>query len=282
MKPGNFLALLFAPAVTALSAIGGSFDAPIGLQLYSLRDDFAKDVPGTLAKVKELGITEVELAGTYGKSPEEFRGALEKAGLRAASGIFPFDRFEKEPEAVAREAKALGLNYAGCAWIPHEGEFGEEAARKAIEVFNKAGAVLKKEGIQFFYHIHGYEFRPHGDGTLFDVIMKETDENNVAYELDTLWAVLPGQNPVTLLEHYPKRWHLMHLKDLRKGVKTGVHTGKTELKNDVALGTGQMDWPAILKAAKEAGVKHYYIEDESPAVSEQLPVSIRFLKEVSW
>ena len=141
---------------------------------------------------------------------------------------------------------------------------------------------MAKSGIKFFYHVHGYEFQPHGDGTLFDLLMAETDPKTVSYEMDILWVVYPGQDPVKLFAKYGKRWELVHLKDLRKGVQTGELTGHTDVKNDVALGTGQIDMPAVLRAAQQASVKYYFIEDESPSVHEQLPESLSYLKQVKW
>jgi len=141
---------------------------------------------------------------------------------------------------------------------------------------------LKNDGIQFYYHIHGYEFHKHRNGTLLDLIISETDAELVAFELDVLWAVFPGQDPVELLEKHGSRWQLMHVKDLRKGVETGSLSGKTDVTNDVPVGTGQVNWPAVLEAAKKAGVKHYFIEDESPTVLEQIPRSLEYLKKVTW
>ena len=273
---------LFALAAGALCSTAETFSESVGLQLYSLRDQFKKDIPGTMEWVGKQGFKEVELATTYGMGAEDFLALLKKNGLTAVAGHYPFDRYKNEPEKVAAEAKALGLKYAGVAWIPHEGAFDEKECRDAAAVFNKAGEVLKKEGIQFYYHIHGYEFQKHGDGTLFDLLMAETDKSNVAYQLDTLWAVLPAQDPVALLKKYGSRWQLMHLKDLKKGVGLGSLTGGTDVANDVTLGTGQMDWSAILKAAKEAGVRYYFIEDESPSSMEQIPKTVEYLKTVNW
>jgi len=263
-------------------AQAGSFKADPGLQLYSLRDDFKKDVPGTLKKVQGFGIRQVELAGTYDLAPEKFKALLAAHGLQAVSSHFAYDRFRDDPEGVAREAKALGIKYAGCAWIPHTGTFDEKACRGAIEVFNRAGAVLARHGLKFFYHTHGYEFQPHGQGTLFDVLMSETKPEYVSYEMDVFWVVHPGLDPVNLLGKYGKRFELMHVKDMKKGVKTGDLSGKTDVSNDVTLGTGQMKWPALLQAAEKAGVKYYFIEDESPTSAQQIPQSLKFLKQVKW
>ncbi|MBO0723324.1 MAG: TIM barrel protein, partial [Blastocatellia bacterium] len=149
-------------------------------------------------------------------------------------------------------------------------------------VFNRAGEALAKQGLKFFYHAHGYEFQPHGNGTLFDLLMAETKPQFVHYEMDVFWIVHPGQDPVKLLEKYKGRFELMHVKDMRKGTPTGLLTGATDVKNDVALGTGIMDWPAILRAAQKAGVKWYFIEDESPTSVQQIPQSLRFLERVKF
>jgi sugar phosphate isomerase/epimerase len=264
------------------AGIGSSFKGPIGLQLYSLRNQFAKDVPGTLDKVRAFGIEYVELAGTYGLTPDKFKEQLDARGLKAISGHFAYEQWRDHVEDAARDAKTLGLHYAGCAWIPHKDPFDEKTCREAIKVFNTAGGALAKHGLKFFYHIHGYEFQPYGKGTLLDLLMAETKPEFVHYQLDVFWIVHPGQDPVKLLEKYGKRFELMHVKDMKKGTPTGLITGSSDVNNDVALGTGIMDWPAILKASRKAGVKWYFIEDESAASVEQIPVSLHYLEQVKF
>lgn len=270
-------------AVAAEVGAGKSFRGPTGLQLYSLRD--MQKAEGTIAmldKTKAFGFKFVEVAGMGDVSPADFKKQLDQRGLVPIGSHFPYERLRDDIEGVAKEAKALGLEYAGCAWIPHQGPFDEKLCRETAAMFNRAGAALAKHGIKFFYHNHGYEFVPFGQGTLFDLLMAETDPKTVFYEMDVLWCVFPAQDPVKLLEKYPNRWPLMHLKDLRKGVPTGSLAGGTELTNDVALGTGQVNWTALLPAAQKAGVKYYFIEDESPTVVDQIPQSLRFLESVSW
>ncbi len=278
---GSFLVAASVFAATHSAGVGPSFKGPIGLQLYSLRADFTRNVPSTVEKVKSMGFHLVELAGTYNLSPDKFKGMLADAGLKPVSGHFPFDRYKTDPEGIARDAKVLGLEYAGCAWIPHKDAFDEAECREAIQVFNKAGEVLRKQGIRFFYHVHGYEFTPFSKGTFLDLLMSETKPEWVTFQMDVLWVVHPGQDPVAWLKKYPKRWDLLHLKDLKKGVK-GNLTGGSDVTNDVTLGTGQMDWPAILKTARQIGVKYYFIEDESPTAAEQIPQSLRYLESVKW
>jgi sugar phosphate isomerase/epimerase len=267
---------LFAEDVPA----AGSFKGQAGLQLYSLREDFKKDVPGTLDKVKALGVKEVEIATTYTFSPEEYRKMLTDRGLEPISGHFQYDALKKDLAGQIKVAKAVGLKFMVVPWIPHSvADFTVEDVHRAAADFNEWGEAMKKEGITFGYHPHGYEFRPNGsDGTMFDLLVKETKPEFVTFEMDVFWVTHPGKDPVKLLEQYPNRWQLMHLKDMRKGAPTGFYTGHAPLTDDVPLGTGQVNWPAVLSTAAKVGVKHYFIEDESPTVEEALPKSLAYLR----
>jgi sugar phosphate isomerase/epimerase len=260
---------------------GPGFKGPVGLQLYSLRDQFKNDVPGTLDQVKQFGIKYVETAGTYGVAPEKFRELLDARGLKAVSGHFPYEKCRDNPEDIAREAKILGLEYVGCAWIPHKDPFDEKTCREAAAVFNHAGEVLAKHGLKFFYHTHGYEFLPYGNGTLFDLLMAETKPEYVRFQMDVYWVVNPGQDPVKLFEKYGKRFELMHVKDMKQGTPASF-TGHSEVTNNVVLGTGVIDYKSVFQAAKKAGVKWYFIEDESPAAVTQIPQSLKFLETVKF
>ena len=280
------LSFMVAAALLAIvgSCAAGSFEGPWGLQLYSLRSEFATNVPGTLDEVKSWGVKNVELAGTYGLTPEQFKAQLDLRGLKAVSGHFPFDEYRTNLDAVVHVAKVFGLKYAGCAWIPHDGgkPFDEQTCREAIAVFNHAGEVLAKQNVRFFYHAHGYEFQPYPGGTLLDLMMKETNPKYVHFQMDVFWIVHPGQDPMALLEKYGKRWELMHVKGMRDSTPTGLLTGHTDVTNDVALGTGKIDYVPILRQAKKTGVKWYFIEDESPASEQQVPQSIHYLETVKW
>lgn len=274
----SIVTLLVGATVAAASALSAApKDRPVGLQLYSLRADFAKNVPGTLDRVKAYGFKYVELAGTYNLHPARFKEMLDARGLVPVAGHFGYEQYRDKLDDVIKEAKTLGLKYAGCAWIPHQGAFTEQDARNAAAVFNKAGAALAKEGIKFFYHNHGYEFEKYKDGTLMDLLMEETKPELVAFEMDVLWTHFPGQDPVKWLKKYGSRWELMHLKDLKIGVPTGSLSGSTDVRNDVILGTGQINLKETIKAARKAGVKYYFIEDESPTAGEQIPESLKFL-----
>ncbi|MDO5565627.1 MAG: sugar phosphate isomerase/epimerase [Planctomycetia bacterium] len=275
-----------APAQTGKYGVGTNavFKGPVGLQLYSLREIFKTDLDAGLKQTTDFGFQYVELTQvvTKNKSCDEIVAKLAQHKLKAIAAGWSFADFEKDPEKVIREAKAFGVEYAGCYSIPHKrGGFTEAECRKAIEVFNRAGRLLAKEGIKLFYHNHGYEFFPYKNGTMFDLLVQETDPKAVFFELDVMWVIFPGHDPVALVKKYPGRFPLFHLKDLKKGVE-GNLSGGTDVKNDVALGTGQADYHTLLKAAQENGTKYYFIEDESPDVLKQIPVSLKFLESVTW
>jgi sugar phosphate isomerase/epimerase len=279
--------LLSFAAPTRLSAdsvgTSPSFKGPVGLQLYSLRDQLKQQGAAALDFVKDQGFVEVEigLESHYGLTAEAMKAALDARGLKPIAAHASLDFILNQTEKAVAEARRFGIRYVGVAWAPHKKPLDEQQVLKIAEGFNRAGKLLKEHGLQFFYHNHGFEFQPHKDGTLFDLLAQKTDPDLVQFEMDVLWVIHPGQDPVTLLKKYPNRWALMHLKDLRKGVK-GDFSGGTALDNDVALGSGQADYPAILKTAQEVGVKHFFIEDESPTVLQQIPQSLKFLSSVAF
>jgi sugar phosphate isomerase/epimerase len=268
------LAALQSGAVTAR----GALKAPVGLQLYSLRHIFKQgDVAGTLAMVRDWGIKDVELAGTYGMSGDDFAGLLKKTGLQAVSTHGDFNKLAEAADAVVADARTFGVRYLGCAWIPHEKRFGIAEAENAARVFSAAGKKANAAGLRFFYHLHGYEFQPGPAGTLFDTIAGQTDPSLVAFEMDVFWAVRGGADPVALFKKYPGRFELTHLKDMQKGLATGDPTGHAPDESNVPLGQGQIDWTAVLREANSQGVKYHFIEDEHPQSEKQIPISLTYL-----
>jgi len=254
------------------------FPDPPGLCSYTFRAQFAKDVAGTLDAVKALGITDLEFSNLFGLAAADLRRLLDERGMACSSYGVGYEPLMRAPDRVAEDAKTLGATHVRVAWIPHTPPFTAARAREAAADFNRVGRLLReRHGLRFCYHNHGYEFVPEGDGTLFDLLMAHTDPADVGIELDILWAHFPGADPAALLDRYGSRIRLLHLKDLKRGVR-GDLTGKTDPEHDVVLGTGQLDIPAILRAARRAGVAHYYIEDESAAAPAQVPRSLAYLR----
>ncbi len=263
-----------------LLSTASAFGQNIGLEFYTFRAQFAKDVPGTLSMIHEMGINEVEIGGTYGMSETEFKQLLQKNELQVIAVAADFNDLAKDPQKAVNEAKKYGAKYVVCFWIPHNGtDFTIDDTKKAINVFNKAGKVIAENSLQFCYHAHGFEFRPYQNATLFDYMMKELNPKWVNFEMDVFWIKHPGQDPVAMLKKYPNRFPLMHLKDRKPGTP-GNQNGEVDVETNVVLGQGDVGIAEIMKAAKKAGVKYYFIEDESSRSVEQVPLSLQYLKSI--
>ncbi|GAB3642488.1 sugar phosphate isomerase/epimerase family protein [Spirosoma arcticum] len=253
-----------------------------GMQTYTYRRGMRANPAASLDSIRALGITDLECGVFSGKTAAESRKMLDERGMRCSSTGGSYDAMldTTKLREIGRNAKIMGAEYIMLAWIMKKPPFTLDDAKAAVTNFNRIGKQLKDEfNLTFCYHNHGYEFAKHGDGTLFDYIVQNTDPRYVSFELDLLWAAFPGQKPEELLTKYGNRFKLMHLKDLRKGIP-GDLSGGTSVENDVALGTGAINMPAVLKAAKKAGIKHYYIEDESSSFATQVPQSMAYLKSV--
>lgn len=274
-----FIFLFFSGATVAETKLWRPlFKGKLGIVSYTYRKYFEKDIPSTLDIIKRNGITDIEFSNLFGKTAKQLRAMLDEKGLKCSSFGVSYNDLVNKTAEVAENAKTLGAEYVRVAGIPHKDAITLEEMQKAIDDFNRVGKILKEQyGLTFIYHNHGFEFQPYGKGTLYDYLVSETDPEYVSFELDILWAFFPGHDPAALLKKYGSRYKTMHLKDLRKGVK-GDLSGGTSQENDVALGTGQIDIPAVLKAAEKARVKHYYIEDESSNVETQVPQSIAYIK----
>jgi len=261
--------------------IESHLNGPIGLQLYSLREYGPKDLPGTLAKVRSMGFREVESAGLWKHTLPEFRAALDAAGLKSHSAHIGFERLRDDTAGALAEAKGLGAKGIVCAWIPHNGNtFTRDDVTKAAEVFNRFGQAAQDAGLTFGYHCHGYEFIPSTEGTLFDTLAGVADPKLVSFQIDVFHAYNGGADPAQLIEKHKGRVRSLHLKDLKKGTPVKAGSAGAEGDVDVPVGTGQIDYPAVLRAAKKAGVSIYYVEDESKDPLGHIPQSLAYLSRV--
>jgi sugar phosphate isomerase/epimerase len=253
---------------------------PIGLEIYSLRGDAEKDLPGTLALIRKLGFSEVEGGDFFGRSAAEFRKLLDGHGLKLTSMMADYERLCADVHSVADDAHTLGARYVVCSTVPHKKKLTAEECEQAIDSLNRFGENLSKSELNCCYHTHGVEFEKSSDGTLFDTLVKRTDPKFVNFEMDIFWIVYAYQDPVRLLHRYPGRFPLMHVKDIRKGTALGGLPADVREEESVPLGQGLVDIPAALRAARETGVRHYYIEDEAVDAARQLPESLRYLERI--
>lgn len=265
-----------APAAKAVQLFA-RFGGILGLQLYSLRYQMEKDVPGTLEMVRDWGLSEVETAGYYGRSAAAFAEELNRANLTAKSMHASYELLRDHLKQVVADAKALRASYVTTAWIPHKAPFKIDDIERAAAHFTEWGRALKNDGLAFMYHLHGYEFAPGPKGTLFDTLLQATPADAVHYEMDVFWVVRGGGDPVALFKQHKGRFPALHLKDMAKGTATGDRTGAAPNDTNVPLGTGMIDYPSVLKAARDAGTKLFYIEDENRNVVQQVPQTLQYL-----
>lgn len=278
------MAMLLSVLVIAatLNSRAGDSSSQVGLQLDSVGPSLAKDMPGTLKRVHQYGFKYVELVGDYGRSTDNLKSELQNQQLTAISAHFPYARFRDDPEGVAHEAERLGLKFAGCPSVPQKEGLDLAGCQAAIEVFNKAGEALAKHDIQFFYHPHGYEFKTCGDGTFFDLMAAKTNPKYVHFQMDVFWIVHAGQDPLKLFDKYGNRWISMHLKDMRKGAPTGLLDSHAPKPDFVPIGEGQIDMPAVIRAAHAVGIQWFFIEDESAHPEASVQQSVKYLGTLNW
>lgn len=256
--------------------IRSPLNGPIGLQLWSLRAYLPKDIPGTLARIRAMGFREVEGAGLWGSTAPELRRALDAAGLRCQAAHMGYERLRTDLPGALAEARTLGATWIVCPWIAEK--VTRDDILKAADEFNRAARAAAERGMRFAYHCHGYEFIPSPDGTLFDTLANATDARQVEFQMDVFHAFFGGADPAALIARYGPRVTSLHLKDLKKGVPVTPGTSVGTPDVDVPVGTGQLDMPAILRAAVNAGAKLYYIEDESADPLAHIPQSVAYLE----
>ncbi len=258
-----------------------SFKGPYGIQLYSLRHQLEKDVPGSLKLIRDAGYTDVETAGFYKMSPADFKKALDKAGLRC-TGMHSGDdnRFRDHLDEIIAEANVFKPDYVTSPWIQEEHRKDVESCKHIAADFNDWGKKLQAAGYRFAFHNHDAEFKPLGDTTPMDIFIQESDPELVDFELDLFFVKKVGLEPAEFMRKYPGRIKLLHLKDIAKNTPIGF----AEAPDDacVPLGEGQIDWPKTLAAAAEIGVTHYYVEDESERAPEDIKITAQYLKKVRF
>jgi len=264
MSASSRRTFLKTAAVTAAACTIGkrltadSIHLPVGLQLYSVREQLPKDFDGTLAKLSALGIKEAEAAGYFNKPAKDFRHSLDQAGLRCVSTHHSLTDLKPKLDELIEYGHTLGLEYMICSWAgvhrdpSRKGDLNLDDWRYVADEFNKIGEKVRSAGITFGYHNHIVEFGTEGGVVFYDELLKRTDPKLVVMEMDCGWVVAGGHNPVEYLSKTPERFPLLHVKDFVK-----KPDGKLQ---NVVMGHGFIDYQPIIKAA--TGLRHYFIEQE--------------------
>src|SRR5579864_276762 len=259
---------------------GNPLGLPIGLELYTVRNELEKDFAGTIQKVAAIGYKEVELYAFLKKPAAEIRRTLADNGL-----VCPVAHYDLTLEPHLTQeidyAHQLGLKYMVVAWLTPEERKSLDQYKRYAEFFNRAGAETKKAGIQFGYHNHNFEFKTFDGKVAFDELLRLTDPQLVKIELDCFWMTWAGRNPVDYMKRDPGRYPILHIKDRKPGF--GTSTDVDDKPGPFTeVGHGIIEWKPIFAAAA-AGVKHYFVEqdfcDRSPFESAR--ISYEYLKGLS-
>jgi len=268
---------------------------PVALQLYTVRDFMEKDLPGTLAKVREMGYKCVEPAGLFGLTGEQFRAELDKAGLKAICAHVPFAEMKANPKAAMETYKTIGVE---CIAVPYLGggeRPGDENFDQVLADIAAIGKVAAEYGIQLLYHNHDFEFVTMPDGSFgLDYMYANVPAEYLATELDTCWVKVAGQDPAAYIRKYAGRCPVVHLKDFRGGKTENMYEliGTSEAKAEKStafefrpVGHGIQDIPAILAAALESGAKYVVVEQDScndRTSLEAAETSRKYLASLGW
>jgi sugar phosphate isomerase/epimerase len=241
----------------------------IGLQLYTIRDAMATDVPGSLKKVSDAGYKYVELASYadgkfYGYEPADFKKLVNDLGMEIlsshtqveAKGI-TLDNAQKMAEDHAK----IGVKYCIQPWVVEEARTTIKSYQNMVADWNKVGRIMKDHGIQFGYHNHNFEFGTvEGKIPYFDIMLAELDKDLVTMEIDLFWTTKAGQNPVDIFNKYPGRFQLFHMKDMY--TKEAPYYTTVGEKDFAPVGEGVINFKEILAAKDVAGMKYMIVEQD--------------------
>ncbi len=243
----------------------------VGLQLYTVRGLMAKDFHGTLSEVAKIGYKEVEFAGYFGHTPQDVRAALDMHGLAAPSAHVPYEQIATGWGRVLEDAKTVGHHYVVVAWIPEEARRTADAWKRVGETFTKAGQAAKDAGMQFAFHNHNYEFTPVEGKLPYDILLESSDPALVQFEMDLYWITSGKGDPLAYFAKYPGRFPCVHVKDMDAAGKM------------VDVGAGTIDWKKIFAKSGQAGIQHYFVEHDEPAVPlESIRASFEYLKRLEF
>lgn len=275
----NFLQAT-ATGLAALAFHNSSWAAatehPIGVQLYTVRDQAEKDLPQVLQKIQAIGYKEVEpYWNVYTHPAAELRRMISDHGLSAPSGHFNYEGLP----AKLDYARELGVQWVVCPMLPKSMWDSLDGFKQAAEQFNKWGEQASSLGMKFAFHNHNYEFKNFGSATGFHTLVTNTDPKLVSFEMDCYWVTQAGRDPVQMIEILGQRVRMLHLKDRKPGFPA------SQQLNDAAehfteVGNGSIAWEQVLQAAKKVGVEHYYVEQDKcdkPPI-ESLAISYKYLK----
>ena len=245
---------------------------PIGIQLYSIKEDTSEDFFGTLRKVGEIGYDGVEFAGYFGASASDLKQVLADSGLKAAGSHLGMKILQDDIDSNIDYAKAIDCPALICPGFKVEAET-EDFFKGIAHSFNQFGAKCDAAGLMFAYHIHGHEFVDVGGKTGMDIILAETDPSLVSFEPDTYWVERAGVDALQFYLDNKDRCTYVHFKD----------SEDRDEWHDVEIGDGIIDVAGIINATDASVVKWYVVEQEAYKMPrmESIAISLKNLRNLS-
>lgn len=262
----NGMKLMGAAAATKLNKIG--------VQLYTVRNEMAKDFDGSLRKIAEIGYKQVEFAGYYNRTPQQVKTLLGQLGLESPSVHVPLaDLRDNLPKAIDA-AKVIGHRYLICPYLMPQERTTLDQYKQLVATLNKAGAECKKAGLQLAYHNHDFEFMPLDGKLPYDILLTETDKNLVKMELDLYWIVKAKQDPIAWMQKNPGRFVAFHVKDMDATPKAFF----------AEVGRGVIKFKDIFAKSNKSGVQLFIVEqDQCPGSPfDSLKISYDYLKNLEY
>lgn len=273
-------------ALTNRAAFANPLGLPMGLQLYSVRDQMRDDFDGTLAGVSAAGFTVVEAAALPKKPAAEVRSSLDEAGLRCVSAHHPFSDLHARFDELADYDKQLGVKFIICASPGHRNASASSSVtlddwHYMAEQFNEMGEKLASRGIRFGYHNHVGEFAATDGKTPYLELLRLTDPKKVVFELDCGWASVAGMNPVNILKENPHRIYMLHVKDFKLPPNPSPESHDAKVTE---LGQGSINYhPIFAEASHSQHIEYAFVEQESFDMpwKESLKVDADYLRKFS-
>jgi sugar phosphate isomerase/epimerase len=288
--------LVAAGAMLPFAAAARPLRYPPGIQLWTVKEDLARDFNGTLRALGRMGYRRVEAAGWQGRTPKQFRDAVRAAGLDCVSAHYGLSDLIKDPETSLALARDVGVRYVVASspapprpldeskgWSVGVAEAMTLADwRSNAEAMDRIGRRARAMGMRFGYHNHSAEFLTYERRLPMDEIVRLTDPENVVLELDIGWVAGGGYDPVEVIRRYAPRIHLLHIKDLVSSERVPGRMVADE--RTTVIGAGTLDWPSIFRALRGAPVHSYFVEQEEPFTEPPLQAarkSLAYLRSLS-
>jgi sugar phosphate isomerase/epimerase len=253
----------------------------IGLQLYTLRNEVSKNLRSTIARIAQIGFTDVETFGYssgkyFGLSVREFAAIFKQNNLTTPSGHYSLPDYlskgdEDDLKKTVEDSRTMSHDFFTVPWLPENLRTGLDDYKRLADRLNKTGEAVNNAGMKLAYHNHNFEFKDWGEGkTGYDILLTQTDPKLVNFEMDIYWVSKAGVDPIKLIQSNPGRFKMWHVKDM----------DNTAEKSFTEVGTGVIQYKEIFGYKKLSGMKHFFVEQDQISIDPYVSIakSLEYIK----